>query len=109
MTICTVTETAREHINNLCTQTPCYAVRLSLKGGGCAGFEYKWDTAQESDIKDSDTLISTGNGHLVIDEMSQPFVQDTVIDYVTEMLGTRMEIRNPNIKSSCGCGTSISF
>ena len=107
MAICTITDSAKTHINTLCKTTPCYAVRLSLKGGGCAGFEYQWNTVTEA--SDNDTLIDTGNGYLAIDDMSIAFLRGTEIDYVSEVTGTRMEIRNPNAKSSCGCGESVSF
>ena len=109
MNICTITEAANKHITNLCEKTPCHAVRLSLKGGGCAGFEYKWDTIQKTEVQDTDSLIGVDSGFLAIDEMSQPFLQGTEIDYVTEVSGSRMEIRNPNAVSACGCGTSVSF
>jgi iron-sulfur cluster assembly accessory protein len=104
-----LTESAMEHINKMCEQHDCYAVSLKLKGGGCAGFEYKWDIIAKNDLSADDIEISTGSGKLVIDSMSIPFLENTEIDYVTEMLGTKLIIKNPNVQSACGCGESIGF
>lgn len=109
MSICTVTEAAKEHINTVCRERNCYAVSLNLKGGGCAGFEYEWGTVSQDEVADEDEIIPTGSGNLVISEFSIPFLEGTEIDYVTEVLSSRMEIRNPNVQSACGCGVSISF
>jgi len=109
MTICSVTESAKSHINKICLQNNCYAVSLNLKGGGCAGFEYKWNTIDKEEIESGDRIIETGEGKLVIGKDSVPFLKGTEIDYVTEMLGSKMQIRNPNVESACGCGVSISF
>ena len=109
MTVCTLTDAAKSHINNICSSRNCYAVSLSLKGGGCAGFEYAWNTVEQDAVSENDTVISTGEGFLVIDSYSATFLEGTEIDYVTEMLGSKMEIRNPNVESACGCGVSISF
>jgi len=109
MTVCTVTEAAKSHINNICSTRGCYAVSLSLKGGGCAGFEYMWGTIEQDAVGEDDTVISTGKGNLVIDSFSKPFLEGTEIDYVTEMLSSKMTVNNPNVESACGCGVSISF
>ena len=109
MPICTITESAKKHINSICEERNCYAVSLNLKGGGCAGFEYEWGTVSQDEIEEADEIISTGTGNLVISAFSIPFLEGTEIDYVTEMLSSRMEIRNPNVQSACGCGVSISF
>jgi len=109
MAICTITEAAQAHINKICTEQNCFAVSLSIKGGGCAGFEYSWGTVSKQNVQDDDEVIETGEGNLVIDAFSQPFLEGTEVDYVTEMLSSRMEVRNPNVESACGCGVSISF
>ena len=109
MTVCTLTDAAKSHINHICKTQNCYAVSLSLKGGGCAGFEYMWGTVEHDAVTEDDTVISTGKGFLVIDNFSRPFLEGTEIDYVTEMLESKMQVRNPNVESACGCGVSISF
>jgi iron-sulfur cluster assembly protein len=109
MTVCTVTEAAKSHINNVCVKHDCYAVSLNLKGGGCAGFEYTWGTVEKDDVDSNDCVIDTGKGKLVIGSTSIPFLEGTEVDYITEMLGSKMVISNPNVESACGCGVSISF
>lgn len=109
MTVCTVTEAAKSHINSVCEDRNCYAVTLNLKGGGCAGFEYQWGTLDESEIEEGAEIIDTGTGNLVIGSYSIPFFEGTEIDYVTEMLSSKMTVNNPNVESACGCGVSISF
>jgi len=68
-----------------------------------------WSTVEQDAVSEDDTVISTGEGFLVIDNYSKPFLEGTEIDYVTEMLGSKMQVRNPNVESACGCGVSISF
>ena len=104
-----LTEKAKQHISSVCEDRKVYAMSLNLKGGGCAGFEYSWNTVGQDALTEDDTVISTGKGFLVIDSYSMPFLEGTEIDYVTEMLGSKMQVRNPNVDSACGCGVSISF
>lgn len=109
MNVPRLTESAAEHIQNMCEKHSVYAVTLSLKGGGCAGFEYTWGTKDKQDVDKEDTVIQAGTGNLAIDSFSMPFLADTEIDYVTEMLGTKLVVKNPNVQSACGCGESIGF
>jgi iron-sulfur cluster assembly accessory protein len=109
MKIPKLTESASQHIEKICKEYGVYAVSLTLKGGGCAGFEYKWDTKNKDDVSEEDVEISAGTGNLVIDSFAIPFLDNTEIDYVTEMLGSKLVVRNPNVQSACGCGESIGF
>jgi len=109
MTVLTVTDKAKEKVQELCAKNSKYAVRLGIKGGGCAGFSYDWSFADESQIEDADELIQVDGGNLVIDSHSVMFLFGTEIDYVNEVFGSQFEIRNPNTKSACGCGESIQF
>lgn len=105
----TVTESACDHIDNICSNNSTQAVCLDLKGGGCAGFEYVWSMIDQTEITNKDRVISCGSGTLVITAHALPFLEDVEIDFVSEMLGTRLVINNPNVKSACGCGESIGF
>ena len=110
MSICTLTEPAKAQINKLCEENDCYAITLNIKGGGCAGFEYEWGTAQVEDLESGDELINAdGDGHFVIGVHSVMFLIGTELDYVKSLVGSNFEIRNPNAQSSCGCGVSVSF
>ena len=109
MSVLTLTESAKNKINALCAEKNAWAVSLNMKGGGCAGFEYKWDFATENDFEQGDELIETGSGRLLIGGPSLMFLFGTEIDYVSQIFGSNFEIRNPNAKSSCGCGVSVNF
>jgi iron-sulfur cluster assembly accessory protein len=111
MNICTLTESAKRQIDLLCEENGCYAISLNLKGGGCAGFEYDWGMiANQADVAVDDEIVHTdGVGKLVISAYSMMFLIGTEIDYVRSLVGSNFEIRNPNAKSSCGCGVSVNF
>lgn len=111
MSICTLTESAKKQITKLCEENNCYAISLNLKGGGCAGFEYEWGTvAQASDLSSGDTVVEADSaGRFVIGNTSLMFLIGTEVDYVSSLVGSNFEIRNPNAKSSCGCGVSVNF
>ena len=109
MAILTLTSTAQTQIKALCEKNSKYAVRLGIKGGGCAGFSYDWSLADQSQIESGDELIEVDGGKLVIDTSSVMFLFGTEIDYVNEVFGSQFEINNPNTKSACGCGESIQF
>lgn len=105
-----VTERAKSHINSVCEQTNSFAVSLSIKGSGCAGFEYKWNTINEDELThDNFTTIDTDGAYLVIDNRSFEFIFGSKIDYVSEGLGYKMAVINPNVETSCGCGASVNF
>lgn len=105
----TITESAKNHINSICKNYSAYAVSLKLKGGGCAGFEYSWNVMETDTAEKDDVEISTGSGKLVIDAFSVPFLENTEIDFVTEMLGSKLIVKNPNVQTACGCGESVGF
>ena len=110
MTICTITPAADAQISKLCEENDCYAISLNLKGGGCAGFEYDWGTVTSSDeVKPLDITIDAGDGKFVIGNESMMFLFGTEIYYVKTIIGSNFEVRNPNAKSSCGCGVSVNF
>lgn len=110
MNVCTLTESAKNHINLLCEENSVYGISLNLKGGGCAGFEYDWQMVEtENDLSQDDEIISAGSGKLVIGASSIMFLIGTEIDYVRSLVGSNFEIKNPNAQSSCGCGVSVNF
>lgn len=110
MEICTLTEKAKIQIEKLCNENQVYGVSLNLKGGGCAGFEYDWGTvAEKSDVEKNDVVINAGTGNFIIGATSIMFLIGTEVDYITSLVGSNFEIRNPNAKSSCGCGVSVNF
>ncbi len=110
MEVCTLTESAKKQINMLCRENEVYGISLNLKGGGCAGFEYDWSTvATESDVATGDVVVDAGEGKFVIGGHSLMFLIGPEVDYIRSLVGSNFEIRNPNAKSSCGCGVSVNF
>ena len=82
------------------------ALRIAVEGGGCSGFQYeiKLDNINETD------WVSEKNGEsVVIDSISLPFLENSIIDFSEELIGAKFTIDNPNAKTSCGCGTSFSI
>ena len=105
MSLFILTDSAKEQITKLCKEHDVEAVRLEVKGGGCAGFQYKWNFANE--VSTEDEIVELDQGKFVVDKMSVMFVAGTTIDYVKEVWGSSFQIRNPNATSSCGCGESF--
>jgi iron-sulfur cluster assembly accessory protein len=82
------------------------ALRISVSGGGCSGFQYGFDLDQ---TRAPDDLIIERDGAVVlIDAVSLPYVGGSEIDFVDDLIGQSFKIKNPNATASCGCGTSFS-
>lgn len=81
-------------------------LRISVSGGGCSGFQYgfTFDDAP----KDDDKLFERQGAKVLIDETSLELLSGSEIDYVDEMIGSSFQIKNPQAKSTCGCGNSFS-
>jgi len=81
-------------------------LRLSVEGGGCAGFSYRFGLA---DAPEEGDLAADQNGvTLVVDEMTHELVKGGIIDFVDTLGGAHFEVSNPNAQSGCGCGSSFS-
>lgn len=82
-------------------------IRLGITGGGCAGFEYVFDSVinKESD----DIVVDFGELKFVINKLSIPYINGMTLDYVYEGLNEVFKFINPKEKDSCGCGVSINF
>ncbi|MEM9716670.1 MAG: iron-sulfur cluster insertion protein ErpA [Pseudomonadota bacterium] len=83
------------------------ALRVAVEGGGCSGFQYEIDFADQ--ISDEDLVLEKNGQRVVVDPVSLPFLADATIDFTEELIGARFAINNPNATSSCGCGTSFSI
>ena len=99
----TILENAVKHLSELKAKHNVKYIRLEVKGGGCAGYEYKWSF--ENEINEIDDLVI---GDLVVDSMFAMYIAGMELDYKEEIFGSQFVFSNPNSKSSCGCGTSFS-
>lgn len=86
-------------------QTKPAILRLSVEGGGCSGFQYKFEMA---DNPDTDDMVSETDGvRLVVDPVSLDLVGGSVVDYVESLGGAAFRVENPNAAAGCGCGSSF--
>lgn len=81
-------------------------LRLSVDGGGCAGFTYKFELAEGQD--DEDSVAETDGVKLVVDPVSLNLVRGSAVDFVEDLGGASFKVTNPNAASGCGCGSSFS-
>lgn len=82
-------------------------LRVSVKGGGCSGFQYTFDVDTVSAADDA--LVIRDGVEVLIDSVSLPFLKGSEIDFVDDLMGQAFKIHNPNATASCGCGTSFSI
>lgn len=87
-------------------QPPSAGLRVAVEGGGCSGFQY--DIKVESAPNADDTVIERDGARLFVDPVSLPFLLGSELDWVDELIGSAFKVKNPNAKSSCGCGVSFS-
>lgn len=103
-----LTEAAVRRILKILSDKPEQtALRVSVEGGGCSGFSYKFDLV--SDKNDDDVVIERDGAKVYIDDLSLVYMGGSVIDFVDDLMGQSFQIRNPNAVASCGCGTSFSI
>src|SRR5689334_12285991 len=81
-------------------------LRVAVEGGGCSGFQYQFDLVEAGE--DTDLRIERDGAAALVDEVSLPLLRGSEIDFVDELATAEFRVRNPNAKSSCGCGVSFS-
>ena len=105
-----LTKAAAERIRDLIieeNEPKLKGLRVALRGGGCNGFEYVFTF--EDTIEEDDFVFEATDVKLIVDYMSMEYLNEATLDYVEKPFESRFVISNPNIKSSCGCGSSIGF
>ena len=80
--------------------------RISIDGGGCQGFSYKFDF--DDKISENDKVLDYSEVKILIDSTSLGFINDAKLDFVEDMIGSYFKISNPKATSTCGCGISFS-
>ena len=83
-------------------------VRLGITGGGCAGFEYVFDSSND-DGTSNDVVLPMGKFNILVDKISVPYLAGMTLDFVHEGLNKVFKFINPKEEASCGCGVSINF
>jgi len=108
MTDLTITERAARKIGQILKAEPSGAMlRLSVLGGGCSGFQYKFDI--ERARADDDLVLARDGAVVLIDPVSVNYMAGSQIDFVDDLIGQSFKINNPKATASCGCGTSFSL
>ncbi len=82
------------------------SLRVYITGGGCSGFQYGFSF--EEKIKEDDIVVEKSDVRLLVDPLSFQYLRGAEIDYKDDVQGARFVIRNPNAKTTCGCGSSFS-
>ncbi len=104
----TVSERAARRIGEILRQEPTGTMlRVSVEGGGCSGFQYKFDTERAK--ADDDIVIERGGATVLIDPVSLNYMAGAEIDFVDDLIGSSFKVNNPQATASCGCGTSFAL
>jgi iron-sulfur cluster assembly accessory protein len=104
----TVTERAAQRIGEILKSEPAGAMlRVSVQGGGCSGFQYKFDV--ERDKAEDDIVVARDGATVLIDSVSLQYLAGSEIDFVDDLIGATFKVNNPLAKASCGCGTSFTL
>ena len=82
-------------------------IRVGITSGGCGGYEYVLEFADE--LNEDDHILDFGKFMIVINPMSQPYIEGSTLDFVQEGLNQSFKFANPNVAMACGCGISVHF
>jgi iron-sulfur cluster insertion protein len=101
-----LTERAAARIAEITAGQPG-ALRVAVLAGGCSGFQYRFELDQT--IAPDDVMVEQDGARVVIDPASMDLLAGAELDYAEELMGSYFAVRNPNARSSCGCGSSFSI
>ncbi len=104
----TVSPRAARRIGDILkSEPPGSMLRVSVEGGGCSGFQYKFDIERAK--TDDDLVISRDGVTVLVDSISVNYMKGAEIDFVDDLIGASFKVKNPNATAGCGCGTSFSL
>ena len=103
----TISARAAQRIVEILKAEDASLLRVSVEGGGCSGFQYKFDLIKEGEP--DDLLIERDGARVVVDPVSLDFVKGAELDFVDDLIGASFKMKNPNVTASCGCGTSFTL
>jgi iron-sulfur cluster insertion protein len=101
------TEAAARKVRELMTEegNPDLKLRVYIQGGGCSGFQYGFGF--EEAVQEDDLAVVTDGVTLIVDPISLQYLEGSEVDYSESLTGAQFVIRNPNAKTTCGCGSSF--
>jgi iron-sulfur cluster assembly accessory protein len=104
----TVTERAAQRISQILKGEAAQSVlRVSVEGGGCSGFQYRFEIEHGGTAED--LKIEREGATVVIDPISLQYLAGSKLDFVDDLIGASFQVLNPNATASCGCGTSFAL
>ncbi len=104
----TVSERAAKRVAEILKKEPeGTMLRVSVEGGGCSGFQYKFDMDRARG--DDDLVIARDGAVVLIDKVSVDYMAGSEIDFVVDLIGAAFKVKNPKATASCGCGTSFAL
>jgi len=102
-----ITEFAAKKIKALISEDPeAQGLRVYVKGGGCSGYQY--GMLLEPKVEEDDTVVEMNGVKVIVDPQSMPLISGSVVDYSDSLQGAGFQIKNPQAKTTCGCGSSFS-
>ena len=105
----TLTDRAARRIAKILGGEPAgTSLRVSVEGGGCSGFQYRYDLVRDAAAADDVVLVRDG-ATVLIDSISLQYMGGAQIDFVDDLMGQSFQIKNPLASASCGCGTSFTI
>jgi len=103
-----VTDRAARRIGEIVANEPeGTMLRVAVDGGGCSGFQYRFELVRERES--DDLVINQADSIVLVDPISQMYMEGAQIDFVDDLIGAAFKINNPNATAACGCGTSFSI
>ncbi len=88
-------------------ESPNFVLRISVDGGGCSGFLYKYEMVEKAE--EDDLIFNKNNGTIVIDKISFEYMKGSQVDFIEELGSSYFSIKNPKATAKCGCGNSFSI
>ncbi len=108
MTDIVLTERAARRIKEIMAGEPeGSALRISVEGGGCSGFQYAFEIDRTR--QDDDLVVERDGARVLVDPVSVQYMSGSTIDFVDDLIGQSFKVQNPQATMSCGCGTSFSI
>ena len=101
-----ISASAARRLNKVLGDDPAAALRISVKGGGCSGFQYAFDV--EKGRADDDLVVTRDGASVIVDPVSLEMLVGSELDFVDDLMGQAFKVKNPNAVASCGCGVSFS-
>jgi iron-sulfur cluster assembly accessory protein len=104
----TVSDSAAKRIGKIIEkEAGMSALRISVEGGGCSGFSYKFDLVPQ--VQADDLVFEKNGAKVVVDPVSIDYMDGSELDFVDNLMGQSFQVKNPLATASCGCGTSFSL